>query len=769
MSQLHIALLFHFNQNLNQFSHLASQACYKGLLHVLRRHARLPFAIHMSGSLIHALQWYDPEPLQLLADGINAGQFTLVGSTYAQNVAYASDDWDNLLQMMLHRDVMQRNFGVSPAIFWNPERCWRQSLAPVLTAGGYSHTLIEGDFLRQAGCPQPHAVWQTGQDEHAITLFNDDQDLKNAINYAIWTGRTGRALDYLRMLAAQPDSHTYYVWYAEDAEATGLWGYARGVLPQSAWVNLDRLLTELEQQPWLAITPPAQAPKPQGALPAIPDGQASWMVASLRATGKPYHEDGYQDWFDFNARSPKLAYFRRLFDGIRSRLQASQAALPANDSTAVRQAHRTRPELVEGRDFGEAAARLIAQAHLALAAHQYEFGCIGIGQPGDRQWEMARAALVCLRAAELAAAAAPAPDLSSRRDAGMDSPRLSGFDPQTAGDPFDWRAERRQQLAHAPAAAPFADVRCWREDVNDDGQEEICLASARLFVVLTALGGRLLYAFDLQEGVSWVGNENAMPPAPFSQDGAYPVVTRTWPAAWIPTTFEADVSGFTAHAADPRALWGQFLPDDWRGGEPEAVPTYFAPALPASSPREWRPVAAQTRALADHLWLDDHLVLEPAENVAWDIAETADAVIFTVQRGTFTLRKQITLHADGLEVVYRLRHASSPKSAAPIAVRLVIENELCPSSVDLLDAGRQAAVYWQADGLPQDSADAGTRGVLNRAVNYLAVFQAQPAPDDVAGADGLFALTLAPQFSWRLAPGEEAVLGLRWRALKIAA
>lgn len=158
-------------------------------------------------------------------------------------------------------------------------------------------------------------------------------------------------------------------------------------------------------------------------------------------------------------------------------------------------------------------------------------------------------------------------------------------------------------------------------------------------------------------------------------------------------------------------------------------------------------------------------MLEPAENAAWDIAEAPDAVIFSIQRDTFTLRKRVTLHADGLEVVYRLRHAG----AAPVVVRLVIENELCPSSVDLLDAGRQAAVYWQADGLAQDSADAATRGVLNRAVNYLVVFHAQPAPDDVAGADGLFALTLAPQFSWRLAPGEEAVLGLRWRALKVAA
>lgn len=739
MNQLRIALLFHFNQNLNQFSHLASQACYKGLLQVLRRHTRLPFVIHISGTLIHALQWCDPEPLQLLADGVNAGQFTLVGSTYAQNVAYASDDWDNLLQMMLHREVLQRNFGVSPTLFWNPERCWRASLAPVLAASGYSQTLIESDFLRAAGCAQPHAVWQTGQDGRNLTLFNDDQPLKNVINYAIWTGRTARAFAYLRTLAAQPDSHTYYPWYAEDAEATGLWGYARGVLPQSAWANLDRFLTELEQQPWLAVTAPAQAPAPLGFLPVIPDGQASWMVASLRSQGKPYHEDGYQDWFDFNTRSPKLAYFRRLYAGIRARLQASQAAPP---TTA-------------------AAARLIAQAHLAFAAHQYEFGCIGIGEPGDRQWEMARAALVCLRAAELAAAAPP-PSGAAESFAGGSS--LAAGQGPAADAAFDWRAERRQQLVNAPAAAS-AGVRCWREDVNDDGQAEICLASARVFAVLTALGGRLLYAFDLDEGVSWVGNENAMTPAPFSQDGAYPLVTRAWPTRWVPTTFEADVSPFTPRAAAPRALWGQFLPDDWWDEEPETLATYFIPALPVTEPQTWRPQAAQTRALADHLWLDDRLILDPTENIPWEVHETGDAVTFSIQRAGLTLSKQVTLYQDGLEVLYRLQY----DGAAPTAVRLVIENELCPSSVDLLDAGRQAAAYWQADGFAQASADAGTRGVLNRAVNYLVVLQAQPPPADVSGADGLFALTLAPQFSWRLEPAARAVLGLRWRALKISA
>ncbi|QLQ07735.1 MAG: hypothetical protein HZY76_18165 [Anaerolineae bacterium] len=53
-SPLRIALCFHFNQNLNQFSAVASRACYRGLLSVLRRHARLPFMLHISGTLLHA-------------------------------------------------------------------------------------------------------------------------------------------------------------------------------------------------------------------------------------------------------------------------------------------------------------------------------------------------------------------------------------------------------------------------------------------------------------------------------------------------------------------------------------------------------------------------------------------------------------------------------------------------------------------------------------------------------------------------------------------
>ncbi|MBI4771043.1 MAG: hypothetical protein HY784_11710 [Chloroflexi bacterium] len=95
---LTVPFLFHFNQHFNEYARVASRACYRGLLRVLRAHPALKFNIHISGTLVHALSWVDPEPLELIRDGLKAGQFELLGSTYAQNVLYASNDWDNARQ-----------------------------------------------------------------------------------------------------------------------------------------------------------------------------------------------------------------------------------------------------------------------------------------------------------------------------------------------------------------------------------------------------------------------------------------------------------------------------------------------------------------------------------------------------------------------------------------------------------------------------------------------------------------------------------------------
>jgi hypothetical protein len=381
---LSLALVFHFNQHTHPYVGIANQACYRGLLGVLRAHCQLKFNLHLSGTLLRALPWFDPATLDLVRSGLADGQFELLGSTYAQNVPYASDDWDNAQQMGLHRAVLEQMFGVSPTVFWNSERCWRQSLVPVIAQGGYRVTLVEDHILHAGGLDEPVPA-STQHGDHSLTLVYDDTVLKHRFNYAAWFGRRAQLFRYLQHMAAAPGAERHVLAYAEDAEAHGLWGWSHGYLPHAAWAHLDALLTDLEAAGDYRLVHLSQV-QPGQALGLVPDGSAQWMDASLANPAGPYHEDGYSNWFDFNARAPKLRYFRRLYGVIRGRLQSLGAArqdpgLPATNDTP--------------------AGRFYRQAIEAFCHHQYEFGCIGVGGRGYWGWEHARSAFLFVRAAEL--------------------------------------------------------------------------------------------------------------------------------------------------------------------------------------------------------------------------------------------------------------------------------------------------------------------------------------------------------------------------------
>lgn len=373
---LKLPLLFHFNQHLNQFAAVASLACYRGLLGVLRGHPNLRFNLHLSGTLIHALQWLDPVPLQMVRDGLSDGQFELLGSTYAQNVPYATDDGDNARQIELHQRVIYDAFGYTPVTFWNPERCWRPSLAPLITAAGYRVTLVEDHILDAAGVTEP-VVLAAGNGRQRLAIVRDDERLKHLFNFAAWFGRSGQLAHYLLERAAHPQAGNHWLAYAEDAEAMGLWGWAEAVVPQQTWHHLDRLLGKLEEQAQVKLVHLAAVPRPSLEYPTIPDGCAAWMNASLQRSDAPYHEDGYSDWFDFNRRSPKLARYRDLYGRVRLRLQQTEAKT-------------------------EAARALLEAAWHTFLTYQYEFGCIGIGGDRYRGWAGVGAALVQAEAARWA-------------------------------------------------------------------------------------------------------------------------------------------------------------------------------------------------------------------------------------------------------------------------------------------------------------------------------------------------------------------------------
>jgi hypothetical protein len=683
---LRLALVFHANQALSPFAALASPVCYRGLWAVLRAHPRVRCALHLSGTLLHALGWLDPGALDPVRAGLADGQFELLGSTYAQNVPYATGDRDNRRQIALHRELLARTFGVRPAGFWNAERCWRQSLVPLIAEGGYRYTLLEEPALRAAGASDGHATYTTRAGSARLDLVPDNEAVKHRWNWAVWSGEHGPLLDYLaRVRAARPDG---IVGYAEDAEAVGLWGYERGLLPQADWARLDALLTRLEQEPELAFAPPGELPPGEVELTPIPDHQAVWMTQALRNPAAPYHEPGYADWFDFNARAPKLRHFRAFYATVGAALDAIEPAEP-----------------------GGPGAGLARHAAVALAANQYEFGCVGVGGIGQRLWEQARSALIVARAAEL-------------------------------------------------AAAPRAGA--WSEDANQDGAEELLLCDGRQLAVLSALGGRLLHWLDLERGAGLAGNECALPFSAYSLESGYPV-PRPRRARWLPAGTGRDLDAFAAlrELQTAPGPWSVFLPEEvWRASGEIAL--YRRPPDPGDT---FVPPPLRHGALNDTAFAGRRRALHPGGERPWSFALAGDSARFALELpGVLRVAKEIRLEGDGLAVRYELQSLAE----RPARLSWTVESELSPDYLAALDGGRAALRFWTQSSArrhgrwrPTERPNQRTRGVVNTASGLAAVFAAEPEPAAVQGVAVLGALSLGLRWEWALGPGETTALALR--------
>jgi hypothetical protein len=381
--KLDVTFLFHANQNLVPYAKVGDRASFRGLLQTLRKHSTLKFQLHFSGPLIHDLLWFGDSTLHLVRDGINAGQFEIFGSAYAQNVMYStrldtSDIQFNQHQIAINRTLIEKALGVSPKAFWNPERVWTQNFVQLLADNGYDYVPVEDHILTESGATGPiYQVRTTAYNGKHVTVFEDDKEFLALAGNAINTGAVGPVMTFLHAKHAEDTSDTYVIGYYEDAEATGLWGYQNGIDPQTAFNNLDALLTALEGDSLIAVTTYGNYLKshaPSAELTPIRDGAAAWM--------------GGNAWFTENM-DPAFQSMRAIYDSLR--LYLDSVAL------AIRQS---------GADT-TAASALLRHAWFTLCAHQFEFGCHTLqADVGHAQLQLARTSAVSATAALYALAPA---------------------------------------------------------------------------------------------------------------------------------------------------------------------------------------------------------------------------------------------------------------------------------------------------------------------------------------------------------------------------
>lgn len=205
---------------------------------------------------------------------------------------------------------------------------------------------------------------------------------------------------------------------------------------------------------------------------------------------------------------------------------------------------------------------------------------------------------------------------------------------------------------------------CLEEDVNKDGIKEVVIGNRNDLWIFSRYGGKLLYWFDLNKRSIIVGNE-------------FPVIVSQ----------EYSIN---------------------RSVEPIVWKMKNTLSLNGDESRKYR---LRTRMFSDHITVNGIAALN-MKNSEYEVVTEENSVTFTLKAETGILEKKFTLKPNYLDVEYLFRNTSSKS----IDVGIVIENEICPSPLMVMDQ-------------PHTTLEFLDNGVMNKRTKDKVVFKTYSKPE----------------------------------------
>ena len=243
----------HLHQPVGNFDWIfedAYQKSYKPFIDIFKKYPSISLVIHISGPLLEWLEENHPEYLDELADLVANRNIEILSAGFYEPILAVIPDHDKIGQIKKLNKYIKKRFNYNAQGIWLTERVWEPHLAKQICEADISYLAVDDYHFLAAGkqIDELDGYFTTDEQDARLAVFPISQKLR----YAIPFQEPIETIKYLQSIASEKDDRVIVM--VDDAEKFGVWpGTHENCFGENKW--LDRFFSALNKnKDWLETT-----------------------------------------------------------------------------------------------------------------------------------------------------------------------------------------------------------------------------------------------------------------------------------------------------------------------------------------------------------------------------------------------------------------------------------------------------------------------------------------------------------------------------------